>query len=105
MAVSIAVESLLDEFFEATGVPDAETLAGLEQLLKHIKGWDGDPNLIRRAEGSVRAMKNPRADDRLRELVQKNVINEAGWAAWKRLRNAATHGDSGESMISKNYWI
>ena len=92
LTLAVAVESVLDQFYKDIGQPTSTYVKAVEELIEHLVKWDGDNQVISRAKGSISNMKSARADDRLRQLVKDGVIFEKDRGAWKKLRNAATHG-------------
>lgn len=93
LAVAVAVESLLDLFYQSAGLPSSGLVAGVDDLTKHIEAWAGDPTVMKRAIGSVGGMKRARPEDRLRALVDCGIVSESGQRAWKKLRNTCAHGN------------
>ena len=92
LAVAVAVESVLDQFYSDLGKPSEAYVAEVHELIANLKACGRDVKLVDRAIGSIAGLARGRADDRLRELVAGSVIGEAGRRAWKRLRNTAAHG-------------
>ena len=90
---AVAVETLLDTFFEETAHPSTEHLASVDDLVKHVRQWSGDSGIRERALGAMGNLKSPRPGDKLRELERKGLTTAQNREAWRSLRNSAAHGD------------
>jgi hypothetical protein len=93
LASAVAVESVLDKFYSSVANPDATFVNDVDELIKHLRSWPTNRNLVDRVVGSIGGFKRARPDDRLRSLVASNVVGEAEREAWKKLRNTSAHGD------------
>lgn len=96
LTLAVAVETLLDTFFEETAHPSTEHLASVDDLVKHVRQWSGDAGIRERAIGALGSLKSARPGDKLRELERKGVTTAQDREAWRSLRNSAAHGDWSE---------
>jgi hypothetical protein len=93
LTLAVAVETLLDSYFEDVAKPSTEHIALVDDLVKHIRAWSGDSGIRARALGAIGSIKTARPRDKLCELERRGVITAEDHEAWRKLRNAATHGD------------
>ncbi len=92
LELSVAVEGLLNQEFPDLGHPTAEMAAELDRALTVVSQSDLSPDVKKRIDGAVRAMKKPSAKDKLRELVKAGAITKEQVGAWDDLRNPSSHG-------------
>ncbi len=76
LAASVAVESILAEFYPTVGKRDPEDIKSIERLITYLETWDGDSRWIKRAVGSVSSLKNTLPGDQLDALVAMGAIGE-----------------------------
>ena len=97
LATVVAIENLLAEFYMDHGKPSEKELAAQSALLKHLESWPEQDEqckkLLERAKSVIGGFTKASAAARLRALLALGAISEEGVEAWKKLRNAATHGD------------
>ncbi len=108
-ALTVAVENVLNTFLLETGQPSDLDIAALKDLMAHLKDWptkNQSPRkrAMQRAMGAIGGFKNASATDRLRALVSEGVISQNGVEAWKKLRNAGTHGDWSQLGQNHRHW-
>ena len=114
LALTIAVEAVLGDFFLELGKPTETGVAALKDLVEHINAWasnnkmdnetemqEARKQLRSRASNAIGNFKKASAKDRLRALLSEGATSDIGLKAWKELRNAATHGDW--SGLRSNY--
>ena len=109
LALTVAVENVLNTFLLETGQPSDPDIAALKDLMEHLKDWptkNQSPRkrAMERAMGAIGGFKNASATDRLRALVSEGVVSQNGVEAWKKLRNAATHGDWSQLRQNRQHW-
>ena len=110
LALTVAVEAVLKRFFPELGKPTETDIAALDNMLNHIKGWKYGDNKINfclkeRALSAIGSFKKTSASDRLYALLSLGAISKAGLDAWKKLRNAANHGEWSSRRSNYQEWI
>jgi hypothetical protein len=93
--VTIAVEQVLKKFYSTMGQPSKAYIAQVDKAIDHSRKWDGGEKVKERIAGALEGFKASRPDDQLRVLVKKGIIADVHRRAWKKLRNAAAHGNMG----------
>lgn len=99
LALGVAIEGILESEFKDAYAPTQQFLDAVNSVIDHIHGWkhpatlEDAENFRKRVEGSVSTLRNPRAGDRLKALIDKGVVTNGEFSAWKGLRNKAAHGD------------
>ncbi len=98
LVLTVAVESVLDTFFPDRGQQSAPNLTAVNDLMTYVDAWptENQPSRKRakgRAKSAISGFKNASAKDRLHALLLLGAVSENGVKAWKKLRNAAAHGD------------
>ena len=94
LAISVAVEGVLRLEFQRFGLPGNQIEKEIETATKLIQDH---PNLTgafkTRVCGFLANMRRSRAKDRLRELVQKGLIEQELVRAWEETRHPAAHAE------------
>jgi len=93
LTLAVAVETLLSEYFSDIAQPPPDHVARVDDLLNHVRQWNGDTVTRDRALGAIGSIKGTRPGDKLRELEGKGLTTPGNRNAWTDLRNAAAHGD------------
>jgi hypothetical protein len=91
LELSVAVEGILKQEFPDLARPTAEMEEELDRARDLIAQSDLSPDVKMRIDGAVQAMKQPRAKDKLRELVNLGVVTREQVKAWERLRHPSSH--------------
>jgi hypothetical protein len=91
LALGVAVEGLLAELYNDVVLPSDDFLRDLEAAEAFIQELPISPRVKSRILGSLGPMRKSRAKDRLRALVERNVITKAQYEAWEKLRNSTAH--------------
>ena len=118
LALTVAVEAVLGEFFPELGAPAEADVKAIGTLKSYLEGWkteleaEGDADeksamerLKKRVLGAISNFKKPGVKDRLHALQERGFISGGGVGAWKPLRNAATHGDWRELRSGHQKWV
>ncbi len=93
LAISVAVEGILNSEFAKFAAPSDEFLAELEKARELVKNSEIPEGLNRRIIGSINSMKRSNATDKLKLLVEDGIIKEEESQAWKKLRNYVAHAN------------
>lgn len=94
LVVSIAIEGVLKVCFEDLAKPQQSFIASLEKVKSLIDRLKcADESLKGRIKGSLDQMKQSRAKDRLKLLVEQGIITKEQTKTWDKLRNASAHAD------------
>jgi hypothetical protein len=96
LTLGVAVESLAGPLLGSVALI-AEAPKELDQLLEHVQKWEGDASLRHRAVSVLGSLKRVRAVDRLRNFSHSRGIAAELVEAWKKLRDATTHGQAPKS--------
>lgn len=103
LTLTVAIESLLGSEFVDIGKPTKADNQAIKDIIRHFDGWSGKEDIKARVRGSLSQLSQPRALDRLRELVKQGAITDDQLKAWKELRNPSAHGQvsslSSEKLI------
>lgn len=91
LGLSIAVEGLLEAEFSAVGEPSSDSVSAIREIASLVRAWKGDQTVRARALGAVEAMLQTRAKDRLRSLLDDEIIRREQFDAWDAIRNKAAH--------------
>lgn len=90
LVVAVAVEGIV-RLLQASE-PDDHLSAGLDAVLKLIREAPSlDKGLVKRLEGTIAAMRRPRAVDYLRQLAEANELPSEYVQAWSAMRNSTAH--------------
>lgn len=101
--LGIEIEGILKSEFVTSGVPDDIIHSQIDQARELIAGSRLDEGFKERMFGSLRSMRSPRADDRLRALVEAGAITDDQRSAWKKLRNSSTHADRADFLPQQEF--
>lgn len=93
LGLGVAVEGLLKEVYPNIAPPTEGFLCELESAKVLIESAMLSQSTSSRIIGSLGAMKESRAKDRLLALVDAKVITRAQYDAWNRLRNSSAHAE------------
>ena len=109
LALTVAVENVLNTFFTDRGNPVDADVTALCELAKHIENWSTENQEPRkraknRVKGAISGFQKAGAGDRIHALLSANAITDAGREAWKELRNPAAHGDWPELRQNHQRW-
>jgi hypothetical protein len=99
--LSVALESLAKSHFSGTYRVSADDAAELDRLVALTDDSSLSPGIRRRLLGSLNAMARPSAADLLRALVDRGLFSKPEFALWKRVRNAAAHGEEFEAPYER----
>ena len=89
LAVGIeALTALLFRDVEVTRTPAED----VDDLLAHLRKWDGSNDLKRRAASILGSMKATRAVDKLHAFAKSKDLDPELVSAWKKLRDETAHG-------------
>lgn len=92
LATSVAVESILIQFFKHVGMPSHEQIEQVDAAIAHMQTWTNG-SMKARACRVLENLKQSRAIDKLHALVECNVVNRLNVAIWKRRRDSIAHGN------------
>ncbi len=92
LALGVAVESLLREYFSAEGAADAESVCHADAAQKHLEAWNGPNSIKDRVRTCIGYIKGPTPRTALRFFESRGVLRQYHRVAWEELRNTATHG-------------
>lgn len=92
LMLGVAIESILNLEFPCLADPSEDFQVGVSRLRKYIDDWEGDITLKRRVTGSLAAMLQARALDKLKALSETGSIKDYQVEDWRRIRNPAAHG-------------
>ena len=92
LALGVAVESLLREYFAAAGEPDADSVAAADAAMAHLDSWSGPEAIRQRIHTCIGHIKGANPRTAIRTLVSNGTILDRHRDAWEELRNTATHG-------------
>lgn len=92
LTLAVTAEGLAENCFPATGHPAEGFSDAVADLESKVGQLTKNPDLQKRLQGTLGAMRRPRNSDRLRELVTNLDIDQKVFKSWQRLRNAAAHG-------------
>lgn len=95
LALSVAVEGLAAESFEALAPVSADFLTELASAEAAINNAELTDQSRRRIHGSLSAMRNPRNSDILRTFITTSNLPIDLYDSWSRLRHASAHGSGG----------
>lgn len=94
LLLCVAVEGVLKTCFADLAKPSQTFVDSLEQVKKLIRRIKClDDRLKARIVGSVDAMNQSRANDKLKLLIQLGTITRKQTDTWQGLRNASAHAD------------
>ncbi len=94
LLLGVAVEGVLsEEVFKSIGKPKKRLLEDIKKLVDLVKLAPVEESLITRVVNAVGNMKSNNAADKLHALIEVGALEEEDRKAWKRLRNASTHGN------------
>lgn len=93
LTLTVSVEGLLKLAFRDVALPGEEFLHKLEDAQGEIDNSKISEDVKRRIRGALEPMKNPRAIDRLKYLVDEGVVDQRLVRSWKRVRNSSAHSD------------
>lgn len=103
LAISVAVEGVLSVEFQRLGLA-SNTIE--EERQTTIRLIQCHPDLTKafksRVLGFLGAMHQPRAKDKLRQLVEKGLIEQELWDAWEKTRHPAAHAEFISSASSRD---
>lgn len=91
LASSVAVESILLQFFKEVGAPSEEQVAAIDALLQYVGEYENKP-MRERASQILNNLRQCRAIDRLYSLVDSNAVSKRNVEIWKEQRNIIAHG-------------
>jgi len=107
LGMSVALEGVTTVGFPSIVSADDLSDEQINSGLKLVSESALDESLKKRLAGALRAMKFPRAKDKLRAFVGAGLIRKELMDAWSRMRNSAVHAhglDQAEiDTIHRNY--
>lgn len=91
LTLTVVIESLLRSEFPDLGEPDQRTEDSIEEITKIVQAWDSADSIKNRVLGMIGSFRVPSATDKMRILVEKDVITDEQYRDWKKLRNPTAH--------------
>lgn len=91
IGLSVALEGVVTAGFPSIAAPDDLLDKQIEAGLKLVCASALDDSFKKRLEGFLRAMRKPRAVDKLRVFVEAGLVRRELMDAWLGMRNSAVH--------------
>jgi hypothetical protein len=95
LVLSVAVEGIVS-LLPGNAIKDEALLKEIARAREVATLAEFPASLLPRILGAIDAMKQPRAQDHLKQLVAAGAIPTGHLAAWKGLRNSSAHADASE---------
>lgn len=92
LALAVAVEGLVGEFFSEWGEEPREVIDAIDAALAHFDEGEGYEAITHRVSNALQNMKGANSRTALRKLAEAGVVTAEGWDVWNELRHPATHG-------------
>lgn len=90
LTLAVGIESLCDTLLPQ--IPPSTNANELNNLLCHIRKWDGDETLGKRAINLISNLRSVRTADRLYAWASNHDVDRTLVDRWKELRNPSVHG-------------
>lgn len=103
LTLGVAVEGILRTEFADLALPSEEFKNDIGEAKKLISKSSLEDSVKKRGIGAFDAMLQPRAEDRLKELVKKGLIEKELVEAWKKIRHRSAHADIMNSIDTKTF--
>lgn len=93
LALSLAIESLVERHFSSWAEPEQEEQEELERLRGHIRQAIVSESLKRRVIGTLGRWKGSSPHSALQRLAEAGVISDEQRRVWKKMRPMTAHGN------------
>lgn len=90
--IPVSIETIVRQCFQNLGHPEQSFIKGLDNAIKYIEKWTGEPALKQRIVKGISSWRGQNPREALKQLVKKGVITEQQYAAWNATRNRMAHG-------------
>ncbi|MCK4795386.1 MAG: hypothetical protein KAV87_67275 [Desulfobacteraceae bacterium] len=103
LTLGVAVEGILRTEFADLALPGEEFENEIDKAKKLINESSLENSVKKRGIGAFDAMLQPRAEDRLKELVKKGLIEKELVEAWRKIRHRSAHADIMNSIDTREF--
>ena len=97
----VSIETVIEQCFQHLGHPEQSVLKNLEEAIKHIEKWMGEPAIITRIVKAIKLWGGQNTREALNQLVQMGVISELQLTAWNRVRHRMAHGRQISNLLEE----
>ena len=99
--ISVSIETVIQQCFKQLGNPEQIFLNNLNEAIKHVEKWMGDPAIKQRIVNNIRQWRGQNTREALNQLVRMGVISDQQLAAWNRIRNRMAHGQQIRDLLEE----
>jgi hypothetical protein len=97
----VSIETVVGQCFPQLGCPEDAFIKNLEDAIKHVEEWTGEPTLRGRIVNNLNQWRGQNTRGALNQLVEKGVILENQLAAWNRIRHRMAHGQQISDLLEE----
>lgn len=97
----VSIETVIEQCFQHLGCPEQSVLKNLEEAIKYVEKWTGEPAIINRIVKAIKQWRGQNTREALNQLVQMGVISELQLSAWNRVRHRMAHGQQISNLLEE----
>jgi hypothetical protein len=99
--IPVSIETVVEQCFQNLGHPEQALLKNLDDAIKHVENWTGEPVVKQRIVNAIKLWRGQNKREALNQLMRKGVITEQQLAAWNRIRHRMAHGQQITDLLEE----